>query len=371
MPKGERRTSRPYLRGNIWWIQYFVPGEKRPRRESVKTETCPGTDKNDANKLLTKRWSDIDNRQVSAGSATVADLLDLFLTDQMQNKRASYRSVEGFVRIHLKPAFGKVRAAEVTSIMISRFITAKQSAGRSNGSINRYLASLRRAFILGREALPPLITIVPKIPKLDESGDIREGFLEHDEYLRMRAELPAHQRLILVIGYHLGFRLGEILALRWDQIDWTANLIRLEKKQTKGKQARVAPLYGELRSWLEMAASDKDRGLTIVSYNGQPVTEVKTAWDKARDRAKLPGLLRHDLRRTAIRNMVRAGIPEKRAMMISGHKNRNVFDRYDISDERDIQGDGEKLAAYLAGKTKVTTVIDTVEEAPISVERPN
>ena len=133
----------------------------------------------------------------------------------------------------------------------------------------------------------------------------------------------------------------------------------------------MAPLYGELRSWLEMAASDKDRGLTIVSYNGQPVTEVKTAWDKARDRAKLPGLLRHDLRRTAIRNMVRAGIPEKRAMMISGHKNRNVFDRYDISDERDIQGDGEKLAAYLAGKTKVTTVIDTVEEAPISVERPN
>jgi integrase len=76
-------------------------------------------------------------------------------------------------------------------------------------------------------------------------------------------------------------------------------------------------------------------------------TEVKTAWDKARERVKLPGLLRHDLRRTAIRNMVRAGIPEKRAMLISGHKNRNVFDRYDINDERDIQGDGEKLTAYL------------------------
>ncbi len=58
-------------------------------------------------------------------------------------------------------------------------------------------------------------------------------------------------------------------------------------------------------------------------------------------------------------------------MMITDHKNRNVFDRYDISDERDIQGDGEKLAAYLAGKTKVTTVIDTVEAAAISVERPN
>jgi integrase len=81
----------------------------------------------------------------------------------------------------------------------------------------------------------------------------------------LRAGLPAHQRVILVIGYHPGFRLGEILALRWVQVDWTANLIRPEKKQTRGKQARVAPLYGELRSWLEMAASDKDRRLTIVS----------------------------------------------------------------------------------------------------------
>ena len=125
MPKGERRTSRPYLRGRIWWIQYFAPGEKKPRRESVKTETCPGTDKNDAIKLLTKRWSEIDKRQLSAGGATVADLLNLFLSDQKQNKRASYRSVEGFVRIHLEPAFGKIRAADVTSIMICLLYTSR------------------------------------------------------------------------------------------------------------------------------------------------------------------------------------------------------------------------------------------------------
>ena len=72
--------------------------------------------------------------------------------------------------------------------------------------------------------------------------------MEDYQYENLRNELPDHQRLILVIGFHLGMRRGEILNLRWDQVDWAANLLRLEKKQTKGKQARVAPLYGELRS---------------------------------------------------------------------------------------------------------------------------
>jgi hypothetical protein len=61
------------------------------------------------------------------------------------------------------------------------------------------------------------------------------------------------------------------------------------------------------------------------------------------------------LRRTAIRNVIRAGIPEKQAMRISGHKSRSIFDRYDITDERDIQLAGQKLARYLEEKGKVVT----------------
>jgi len=82
---------------------------------------------------------------------------------------------------------------------------------------------------------------------------------------------------------------------------------------------------------------------------------MKTAWNKARERANVPGLLVHDLRRTAVRNMIRAGIPEKQAMRISGHKSRSIFDRYDITDERDIQIAGQKLARYLEEKGKVVT----------------
>ena len=123
---------------------------------------------------------------------------------------------------------------------------------------------------------------------------------------------------------------------------------------------RYTPLYGELRAWLEMAHTSRPKDCQfIVSWKGEGISEVKTAWNKARLRAKVPGLLVHDLRRTAVRNMIRAGIPEKQAMRISGHKSRSIFDRYDITDERDIKIAGQKLALYLEEKGKVVTEVVT------------
>src|SRR4051812_34292533 len=350
MAKGERGTTKPYLRGKLWWIKYYVPGEDKPRYESSKS-----ANKNDAIRLLNQRRSEIDNRQVSSTTATISDLLGLYLADQRKQGRHSYKQAEGYVRLHLDPALGKIKASEIATRMIDRFIEQKQRAGYANATVNRWLEALRRAFTLALNSLPPLVYVSPKIEMLEEDN-VREGFLEHDDYLRFRGELPDHQRLILVIGYHLGMRRGEILKLRWDQVDWKENLIRLERKQTKGKQARVAPLYGELRAWLEMAYAARPENCPLmISWKGNGIGEVKTAWNKARVRARVPQLLVHDLRRTAVRNMIRAGIPEKQAMRISGHKSRSMFDRYDITDERDIQIAGQKLARYLEGKAEVVT----------------
>src|SRR4051794_23529395 len=99
MAKGERGTAKPYRRGNIWWIKFYVPGEDRPRRESSGSEN-----KNDALRLLNQRRSEIDTRRISAASATVADLLDLYLADQKKQGRRSYKQAEGYVRLHLHPA---------------------------------------------------------------------------------------------------------------------------------------------------------------------------------------------------------------------------------------------------------------------------
>jgi integrase len=357
MAMGERGTGRPYLRGGIWWIKYYVPGETNARYESSKS-----TNKNEAIRLLNQRRREIDRRQVSSSTATVRDLFQLYLADQRKQGRRSQKQAEGYVRLHLDPAFGKIKASEITTQKIDSFIEQKQNAGYANASINRWLEALRRAFKLAENAVPPLVHKSPRIEKLQENN-VREGFLEHEQYVLLRNELPDHQRLVLVIGYHLGMRRGEILQLRWDQVDWDTNLIRLEKRQTKGKQARVAPLYGELRAWLDMAHSMRQPACPfIVSWRGEGISVVKTAWNKARERAKVPCLLVHDLRRTAVRNMIRAGIPEKQAMRISGHKTRSMFDRYDITDERDIQIAGQKLARYLEEKGAAAKSDSTDEE---------
>lgn len=257
--------------------------------------------------------------------------------------------------MHLGPAFGSIKASELTSRTIDRFIELKREQQHADASITRMLEALRRSFKLGQQASPPLVFSAPKIDLLEEDN-VREGFLEHAEYLRLRELLPDHQRLILVIGYHLGLRRGEILQLRWDQVDWQHNVIRLERRQTKSKKARVAPLYGELRGWLEMAFAQQSPDCPfLVSYRGHSISEVKSAWQTARQKANLPEVLIHDLRRTAVRNMIRAGISDKMAMLISGHKTRSMFDRYHIIDERDIVQAGYKMERYLESLNPVGT----------------
>ena len=123
MPKGERGTAKPYLRGKTWWIKYYVPGEAEPRYESSKSTT-----KNDAIRLLNQRRSEIDNRQVSSANATVGDLLKLYLADQRKQGRHSYKQADGYVRWHLDPAFGKIKASAITTRTIDRFIEQKQVA---------------------------------------------------------------------------------------------------------------------------------------------------------------------------------------------------------------------------------------------------
>jgi integrase len=197
---------------------------------------------------------------------------------------------------------------------------------------------------------------VPKIPKLAENN-VRKGFFDHADFVKLRAELPEHLRPVITFAYSTGCRKGEILALRWNQVDLVARVFRLEPGETKNSEGRTIPIIGEL---FEMLTIEKTRRNQmhpecpyVFSRYGKRILNFYSAWTEASLRAGLADdqgkakRLFHDLRRTGVRNLIRAGVPERIAMMISGHKSRSVLDRYNIVDERDLLTAGHRLESYL------------------------
>ena len=314
-----------------WWIQYYANGTKV--RESSKSSRY-----GDAERLLRKRLQEID-RGVYAGPlverTTVAVLLDALLRDYRENNKSLEWAQ--YVDGHLRPFFGIMRASAVGTSVIEAYVDRRRQVRISNSTINRELGQLKRAFNLGAQAVPARARPLPKIPKLKEPPP-RRGFFEHEEFVVLRSELPEHLRSVITFGYYTGCRKGEILGLRWPQVDFAQRIVRLEPGETKNEEARLIPLIGDLYDMLALQKQIRDSNWPscpwVFSRYGKRIKNFYDAWGEAAKRAGLwddernrPTRLFHDLRRTGVRNLVRAGVPERVAMAISGHKTRSVFDR--------------------------------------------
>ena len=199
----------------------------------------------------------------------------------------------------------------------------------------------------------------PKVPRLEECN-VRIGFFEHDQFTAVRAALPDPLKPIVTFDYLTGWRIpSEVFPLQWRQIDRERGIVRLDPGTTKNDSGRIFP-YGELlpelsevmeRQWEITKQVEQARGIVcpwVFHRHGRRISDFRGAWAKAVEQAGCPDRIPHDFRRTAVRNLVRAGVPENVAMMLTGHKTRSVFDRYDIVDENDLRDAVERLAASLA-----------------------
>jgi integrase len=334
-----RKQPQPYLRGSIWWIKFYKNGQ--PIRESSHSK-----DEAKARSLLKIRLGQVESgeyRGPTQNRVRVSALLHLVVEDYSVSKKRSLEDLKYRIEKNLRPAFGQVRAASFGNSHVDNYIRSRRGDRASDATINRELAIVRRAFSLGMRTDPPLVTRKPWIRRLEEDN-AREGFIEDDDYRRLLKELPEHLRALLVVGYHIGVRLGTLRKLEWEQIDLPSGVIRLLKKQVKQKKAHTAPIYGDMAAWLEMQASDRNQNWPdcpyVFHWNDRPIGAHLKGWRAACTRAGLTGLKFHDLRRSAVRNMERAGMPRNIAMSITGHKTEAVYRRYDIVSEKDI-----KLAA--------------------------
>ncbi|MFQ5934474.1 MAG: site-specific integrase, partial [Dehalococcoidia bacterium] len=166
--------------------------------------------------------------------------------------------------------------------------------------------------------------------------------------------LPPYLKPIVLFGYETGWRLREILKLQWQQVSLEEGWVRLDPGTTKNREGRLAYLSLGLLQILKSQAEatlgfQQQLGIIIPRVfhrDGRPIGSFYKAWRKACRKAGVPGMIFHDLRRTAVRNMVRAGIPERVAMQISGHKTRSVFERYNIVSEGDLREAARKLTLH-------------------------
>lgn len=139
--------------------------------------------------------------------------------------------------------------------------------------------------------------------------------------------------------------------MTWAEVDLEGSVIRLSPARSKTGLGRILPISRPLAGVLKRRQTRRRKGVEFVfQRDGVPIRVWRTAFRVACEKAGVPGRILHDCRRTAARNLVRAGVPERVAMMLTGHKSRCVFDRYNIVNERELFSAGEQLAKYLAGK---------------------
>jgi integrase len=368
-------------RGRVWWIRYYRNGQRH--EESSHSEK-----KHVAIDLKIREGDVAKGVPVSAriGRLRFEDAAADVVNDYRTNAKRSLDEVERRITKHLQPYFGGRRMAAITTADIRSYVAQRQAetemvrkaydvrrkdgtatrvveqrrtiAGVSNAEINRELTILKRVFSLAMQAGKLLHK--PHIPLLRENNT-RTGFFEPEQFTSVQAHLPTALRPIVEFAYITGWRIAsEVLPLEWRNVDFGAGEVRLDAGTTKNGEGRVFPMTDDLRALLEVQHAEhlrlKQGGQIIPSVffrlvadkRGGPkrpkrVLAFTKAWAAACRAAGCPGRIPHDLRRTAVRNMVRRGVPERVAMKLTGHKTPSVFQRYNIVSDGDLRTAAHQL----------------------------
>jgi integrase len=264
---------------------------------------------------------------------------------------------------HLRAFFGFERAVCVTAATVQRYIVQRQAAGAANGTINRELHILRRAFSLAVEHKKLSSIHVPDFANLTEEN-VREGFFEKSDFDAVLSHIKdADVRDFISWGFWTGMRRGEISKLTWAAFDRETSTLILPARSGKSKKPRKLILQGIYREIIDRRLVGRCLACPLIFHRqGKPMGAFRKAWANACKKAGISGSLFHDLRRTAVRNMIRAGIDQTVAMVISGHRTDAVFKRYNITSDDDLREAQGKLEGYVAALPAQSnlTVLQTV-----------
>jgi integrase len=339
-----------YKRGEIFWIKYYCAG--RPIRESTGT-----TKQKDAERFLKNR----EGR--SAAGLQPLPRVDRITYDELaRDLRLHYETTgtrglkEADTRFKaLQPFFTSRRAASIKGALAEEYVLYRLKAGVTPATVNRELATLIRMLRLAHAR--DKVAKLPKVHKLTEAPP-RSGFFERIDFEAVRRQLRPDLQCAITIAHSYGWRMqSEVLTLTLSQVDLGAGTLRINPGGSKTGEGRIVYLSAEVKRVLEVQI-ERVRTLSrtlgrVLPYlfphlpkgrlQGKRIRDFRKSWASACKAVGLSGMLRHDLRRTAARNLIRSGVPEVVSMRITGHRTRAVFDRYNIVSPADLQDAARKM----------------------------
>ncbi len=220
---------------------------------------------------------------VVADKITCGKLLDDVLRHVEENGKASTARIwQLVIEANLRPFFGHLKAATLSTDRMRDYRDKRTAEGRSEATCNRELSLLRTAFNLGRKSTPPKVDRMPYFPLVSEAGNARQGFLTDEQYTKLRDALPDYLKPLYVTAYFTGVRRGELLAWQSEQLDFEQGFVTLHADETKNGYARVVPiLAGDMRDWLEWAQKQSDGCPWVFNHDGEPIRDFRWAWTEA------------------------------------------------------------------------------------------
>lgn len=371
-----------------YMVRYWIDG--------VRHDESTGTaDPKAADAFLRSRETQTDKGVaasviLASRSYTFEDACEAIRMDYRQhNKPSSMRGLTSNLG-HLAKKFAGWKLTQISPDAVTKYVDArmfppdvdgKPVQGASGGTVRGEVANLIRMFSLAVEK--GILASVPKFAKPPQ-GPPRQGFFELDQFHAVMRHLPPYLRGAVTFAYFSGWRMqSEIAPLEWRNVDMDAGTVRLEGWTTKNGEGRLFPF--RVLPEIEAVFVEADRrrkalaragrlcalvfhddGVPLLVESGGFSRAVEKSWDDACVKAGCPGRLRHDFRRTAVKNLVERGVPEKVAMMITGHKTRDVFDRYHIVNDSQLRNAVATLAGSLAAPKTGKPAIDR----RLSIARP-
>jgi integrase len=337
-PKGSSR----------FWLRYSLHGKQI-------RESSGSSDERAALRLLKKRIAQMENGNLTPREekVTLKAILDAFVTAGEIAGHRSLKSTRCALK-HVREYFNdESRAVDIRTANLREYVAQRQREGAAAASIARELAHLRSSFRLA--VSDGRLNHVPVFPRLTVDN-ARRGFVEIGDFNRIRNALPEHLKDVATFLYFSGWRSGEAKTLQWRDVNESE--IRLDSRNSKTGKGRTLPRVGEIAEVIARAEERRRLDCPFVFHRaGEQIGDLRRPWKAAAASVGLTGILPHDLRRSCVRNLVRAGIPDKVAMQFTGHASRDVFNRYNIVSGADLENAADLLAAYLQRQQTAAKVV--------------